>query len=91
MEKPVDSLYANSFALMILVLLSLWGFGTSSLNPNGIGMLPSMFVAIVVFLLCVYMRNKLLAYSSVLPGLTAWSWLWLEYLRILHLPTINGI
>jgi hypothetical protein len=27
MEKPVDSLYANSFALMILVLSSLWGLG----------------------------------------------------------------
>lgn len=69
MEKPVDSLYANSFALMILVLLSLWGFGTSSQNPNGIGMLASMFVAIVVFFARCYMRNKLLAYSSVLPGL----------------------
>jgi len=55
---------------MILVLLSLWGFGTSSLNPNGVGMLAGLFVAIVVFLIGVYMRNKLLAYSSLLPGLT---------------------
>ena len=64
------SLYANHFALMILVLLCFWGFWTSSLSPSGIGMLASMFAAIAFFLLGVYMRNKLLAYSSMLPGFT---------------------
>ena len=67
MEKPVDSLYANSFALMILVLLSLWGFGTSSQNPNGIGMLASMFVAIVVFLLGVTCETNYLLIPLCFP------------------------
>ena len=63
------SLYTNSLAL-ILVLLSFWGFWTSSISPTGIGMLACMFVAIVGFLLGVIMQDNLLAYSAVLPGVT---------------------
>jgi len=64
------SLYTNSLALMILVLLSFWGFWTSSIGPTGIGMLACMFVAIVGFLLGIILQDYLLAYSSVLPGVT---------------------
>lgn len=61
------SLYANSLALMILVLLSFWGFWISSPGPTGIGMLASMIVA---FVLGCIMQDKLVAFSSMLPGVT---------------------
>jgi hypothetical protein len=64
------SLYANSFALMILVLLSFWGFWVSSPSPTGIGMLASMFVAIVAFVLGCILQDKLVAFSCMLPGVT---------------------
>ena len=64
------SLYANSLALMILVLLSFWGFWISSPGPTGIGMLASIFVAIVAFVLACIMQDKLVAFSSMLPGVT---------------------
>lgn len=64
------SLYSNRMALIILVLLSLWGYWTSRTGPTGIGMLASMFTAIVVFVLGVVAQDNLLAYSSVLPGVT---------------------
>ena len=55
------SLYANNLALMILVLLSFWGFWVSSPSPTGIGMLASMFVAIVAFVLGCILQDKLVA------------------------------
>jgi hypothetical protein len=64
------SLYANSLALMILVLLSFWGFWESSPGPTGIGMLASMFVAILAFALGWILQDKLVAFSSMLPGVT---------------------
>lgn len=64
------SLYANIFALMILVLLSFWGFWVSSPSPTGIGMLASMFVAIVAFVLGCILQDKLVAFFCMLPGVT---------------------
>jgi hypothetical protein len=64
------SLYANSLALMILVLLSFWGFWISSPGPTGIGVFASMIVAIVAFVLGGIMQDKLVAFSSMLPGVT---------------------
>ena len=64
------SLYANSLGLMILVLLSFWGFWISSPGPTGIGMLASLFVAIVAFVLGCMMQDKLVAFSSIVPGVT---------------------
>ena len=64
------SLYANSLALMILVLLSFWGFWISSPGPTGIGMLASMIVAIAAFVMGCIMQDKMVAFSSMLPGVT---------------------
>jgi|GEM_PF-2111357 len=63
-------LYANSLAMMILALLSFWGFWISSPGPTGIGMLASMIVAIMAFVLGCIMQDKLVAFSSMLPGVT---------------------
>ena len=64
------SLYAYSLALMILVLLSFLGFWISGPSPNGFGMLASMFVAIVAFVLGCILQDKLVAFSCMLPGVT---------------------
>ena len=64
------SLYWNRFALLILVIMSLWGFWTSSTGPTGIGMAASMLTATIGFVLSVFMQDKLLAFSSVLPGVS---------------------
>ncbi len=64
------SLYSNRLGLTIMVFLSFWGFWTSSTSPTGIGMLTSMFTAVVVFVLGVIVEDKLLAYSSLLPVIT---------------------
>jgi hypothetical protein len=64
------SLYTNRLALFTLMLLSFWGFWTSSTGPTGTGMLANLFTAIVAFVSGVILQDKLLAYSSILPGVT---------------------
>lgn len=64
------SLYCTKFELIILVLLSFWGFWTSSTSPTGIGLAASMFTAIVGLAVSTFSQDTPLAFSSVLPGVT---------------------
>ncbi len=64
------SLYSHRPPLLILVLLSFWGFWTASTSPTGIGLIASMFTAIIGVVFSVLMQDPLLACSSVLPGVT---------------------
>jgi hypothetical protein len=64
------SLYSNKLPLMILVLLSFWGFWTGKTCPTGFGLLASMFTGLVAFVLGVITHDNLLVLSSVLPGVT---------------------
>ncbi|MEO2014629.1 MAG: hypothetical protein ABGZ53_09670 [Fuerstiella sp.] len=66
----VYSLYTNRPALLLLVLLSFWGFRSGSTRPTGIGMATSMFTAIAIFVFSVIIQNTLLALFCVLPGAT---------------------
>ena len=64
------SLYSNRLSLLFLVLLSCWGFWTSSTGPTGVGFLSSIFVTITTFSLGSIWHDRLFAYSSILPGVT---------------------
>ena len=55
----VDSAYSNRPALLILVALSLWGFGTSSTSPSGIGVFASLVVAFIGLVCAIMLEDWL--------------------------------
>jgi hypothetical protein len=56
--------------LLIWVLLALWGFGTASTGPTGIGMLASLLVAFSGSVIAVTQHDALFALAGLMPGVT---------------------
>ena len=66
----IDSAYSHRPALLILAALSLWGFGTSSTSPSGIGVFASLVVAFIGLVCAIMLEDWRLGFAALLPGLT---------------------
>ncbi len=64
------ALWSQRPTLLIWALLALWGFGTASTGPTGIGMLASLLVAAAGGVIAVANRDELFAAIGLLPGCT---------------------
>ncbi len=66
----IYSVYSSKPVYLILVVLSLWGFWTSSTAPSGIGISANLIIAIVGLVCAIMLRDRLLGLAVFLPGLT---------------------
>lgn len=64
------SLWSHRPAILIWVLLAMWGFGTASTGPTGIGMLASLIVAIAGVGTAILQRDWLFVALGLMPGCT---------------------
>lgn len=63
-------LWAHRPALLIWSLLAIWGFGTASTGPTGIGMLASLIVAVAGVVTAVMRQDWLFVLLGAIPGCT---------------------
>ncbi len=56
--------------LLIPVVLSLWGFWTSSSSPSGVGVFANLIVAVVGLTLSIVLKDWQVVFAALLPGLT---------------------
>ncbi len=64
------SIWSQRPMLLIWVLLAIWGFGTASTGPTGIGVLASLLVAVAGVVIAIIKHNELFAVVGLLPGCT---------------------
>ena len=66
-------IYSLSFSrsvFLIPVILSLWGFWTSSTNPTGVGVFSNLIVAVVGLTLSVMLKGWQPGFAALVPGVT---------------------
>jgi hypothetical protein len=64
------ALWSQRPTLLIWVLLAVWGFGTASAGPTGIGMLASLLVAVAGAVVGAMEQDWLYVMLGLLPGCT---------------------
>ena len=66
----IYGVYSREPAMLILVVLSLWGFCTSGTSPSGVGIVANLIVAIVGLVFAVIKGEVPLRFAALIPGLT---------------------
>ena len=66
----IYSLSSSRPIFLIPVVLSLWGFWTSSTGPSGVGVFANLIVAIVGLSLSITLKDWRPGFAALLPGLT---------------------